>query len=161
MSIVYSNKAMADVDGSINKAIASFGKAKNLIQVAAVAILYHIAKCGDYRKANTLVDGLVGLNQKALIEFFVQFGGLTVSEGAKGFDGWKGFDAVNIQAGKKTMWFDLKVQKAWEGFNLRAKILTVISSAEEANKKVVKSPELAEIVDVDPALLDHLKALVA
>ena len=157
----YNQKALNDVDGSIKAAIASFGKTKNLVQVAAVAILIHAEKCGDYSKANTLIEGLVGLNQAALVEFFVQFGGLTVSEGAKKFDGWNGKSAVKVEEGKGVMWYDLKKQNPWAGFNLKAEMLKLVKKADNAIEKAEGAPEYESIVHIDSLVLGELRRLSA
>jgi hypothetical protein len=161
MYMKYIEKQLNDVDGSIKAAIASYGKTKNLVQVAAVAILIHAEKCGDYSKANTLIEGLVGLNQAALVEFFVQFGGLTVSKGAKKFDGWSGKGAVKVEEGKLTMWYDLKKQNPWAGFNLKAEMLKLVTKAENAIEKAEEAPELESIVTVDAQVLGELRRLCA
>ena len=158
----YSAKALNDVDGSIASAIKSFGTTKRLIQVAAVAILIHAKKTGDVRKANTLVTGLKGLNQTALVEFFVKFGGFVVDKEAKGFAGLSiPKENIDVEGGKKVMWYDLKVQNPWEGFNLKAGVVKLVKEAKKAETRVEKDESLSAIVSINPEMLEALEKLVA
>ena len=159
----YIQKVLADVDKCITSAHESYQTTRNKVQVAAVAVLLHAYNHGDYSKANTLIEGLQGLNQAALVEFFVQFGGFTVSEDETGFTGWSGKDHLNdnFQAAKDTMWWDLKVQKPWMGFNLNAAIQLVIANADKATARASKNEELVDLVDINAEQLAALKALAA
>ena len=56
------------VDASIARAINSTGKARQHIQHAAVSVLIHTAKHGDWRKAVTLVEGLGDGTVRALLK---------------------------------------------------------------------------------------------
>ena len=64
------------VDASMSRAITSTTKAREHIQHAAVSILIHVAKSGDYRKAITLVEGLGDGTVRAdsLVAYFAKFG---------------------------------------------------------------------------------------
>lgn len=161
MKVIYTSKALANPDGAIQSAINAFGKSKSAIQVALVAIIYMMAQHGDTRKgrvqAKTLVDGLKGLNQKAIVDFFVRQG--AVVEGSD-FSGWDA-SKLDVPTAKKTLWWELKPQNAWEGFSLEKALRTALTSSNNAMKKAEKDAELAEKVDVNPALLEGIKALLA
>jgi len=163
MKIVYTAKALNDVDGSIKAAVSGYDDAKKKIQVACVSILAHAEKCGDYTKANTLIDSLKGLNQRALVEFFVRFGGFIVDEEAGKFSGWNGKEFIRkgFQDAKATMWWDLKPQNPFEGYSLDADVARVIDKAEKNLKKLAKHPEYGAIININTAKLEALKALAA
>lgn len=163
MKMVYTQKALSDVDGTIAHALSSFADTKKRVQVACVAVLYHAMRHGDYSKAQILVDGLVGLNQRALVEFFVKFGGLTVDEDSKKFSGWAGKDFIQgkFAESKTTMWWDLKVQNPWEGFDLEKELARVLDKASKAQAKLLKNPDMSNIVHIDAAKLAQLRAIAA
>lgn len=141
----FSYATKKNVDQLIATAIGSTGKMRNAVQIAAVHILIHAAKHGDYSKAQTLVDGLGhGVNARGLVEWFIKFGGLTVSEDADGFVGWSGkkYIAENLDAAKGTAWFEFKKQNPYQGFNMVDAVTRTINAAEKALTK--KEKALAE-----------------
>ena len=141
----FSYTSKKSVDQLISAAINSSNTMRKNVQIAAVHILIHAAKCGDYSKAQTLVDGLgQGVNARGLVEWFIKFGGLTVSEDATGFDGWQGKDYIkkNLDDAKSKMWFEFKPQNPYAGFNIVESVTKTIKSAEKALTK--KNKALAE-----------------
>jgi len=161
--VIYSNKAMSDVNYAISQAHESYQKTRNKVQVAAVSVLRHAFLHGDYSKANDLINGLQGLNQTALVEFFVKFGGFKVGEDEKGFVDWNGkeFIEAHFQEAKKVMWWELKVQSPYKGFNLKQVLALVISNAEKAQEKVSKDESIADKVVIEEAMLEQLRAIAA
>lgn len=124
-------------------AIKSVTKARVCVQVAAVATIRHAFEHGDWTYAQRLVDGLGNtVNGAALVEWFAQFGGLTVEEG-KGFSGWKGKDYIeaNFDQAKAVMWWDLKKKNPYAGFSLEAALQKVIKDHEAAQKKLAALSE--------------------
>lgn len=122
------------------KAVKSVQSARVSVQQAAVGVLYHAYKHGDYTAATSLVNDLGNtINGKALIEFFVKFGGLKVNAETNSFDGWAGKDYIEaaFNDAKATMWWDLKVQQPFKGFDLEAALQQVIKRHKEAQEKVV------------------------
>lgn len=130
-------KNALDVDSAIDAGLAKNKKGNEAIQCAAIAVLIHAEKCGDYTKANRLVNEAEGINSVGLVEFFKQFGGFTVSEGGEGFDGWKGKEYIrdNFQDAKATGWWTLKPQNPWKGFNFEAELQKLTVRADKALKK--------------------------
>jgi len=134
MAKQFSYTSKKSVDQLINTAINSSNTMRKNVQIAAVHILIHAAKCGDYTKAQTLVDGLgQGVNARGLVEWFIKFGGLTVSEDATGFDGWQGKEYIkkNLDDAKSKMWFEFKPQNPYAGFNIVDAVTKTITSAEK------------------------------
>lgn len=132
------------VNGLINKAVRSVQKARVDVQIAAVGILIHAEKHGDWTKANDLVTGLGNtINGKALVEWFVQYGGLVIDEEAQAFSGWKGAEHIRerFQEAKAKMWWDLKQANPFRGFDLEAALKKVISDHEKVAKKMDELPE--------------------
>jgi len=145
MAKSFSYTSKKNVDELISAAINSSNTMRKNVQIAAVHILIHAAKCGDYTKAQTLVDGLgQGVNARGLVEWLIKFGGLTVLEDATGFDGWQGKDYIkkNLDDAKSKMWFEFKPQNPYAGFNIVDAVTKTIKSAEKALVK--KSKSLAE-----------------
>ena len=104
----------------VAKAIASYGKARVAVQVAAIAILCHAAKHNDYSQASALVLGL-GKTKTArdLAVFFRDFGGLSVKKAAdgeekpEGFNAWQGPEHIiaRLDEAKATMFWLYKQPK--------------------------------------------------
>lgn len=136
-SNVFGKKANS-VDKNISLAHKSYDSTKNAVQVAAVSVLHHAYQHGDYSKAQVLIDGLVGLNQAALVEYFVKFGGLIVDEEGNGFSGWKGKDFIrdNMADARQKPWYELKKQSPYKGFDLHDELLKLLKKANAANKRL-------------------------
>lgn len=157
--INYASISKVSVDRLIELAADSANTMQKKVQVAAVGVLVHAKKTGDYSKAQALIDALgSGVRSAALVDFFVKFGGLVVSEEEKGFSGWNGKAKVDIEAAKAQMWWDLKVPNPYAGFNLKDALDKLLKSADQASKKEGSE---ADKVDIDDALLAELKKLAA
>lgn len=110
-------------------AIRSVAKARVNVQIAAVATIRHAWEHGDYSYAQKLVEGLGNtINGAALVEWFVQYGGLKINAEGKGFGGWSGKDYIeqNFEAAKAKMWWELKKQSPFKGFDLEAALQKVL-----------------------------------
>lgn len=137
-------KDAAHVDNLIGKAVKSVAKARVDVQVAAVAILFHAEKHGDYTKANELVTGLGNtINGKALVEWFVVYGGLVIDEESEAFASWKGAEHIRdkFQEAKAKMWWELKQQRPFSGFNLEEALQRVLRDHKKATKDMDKLSE--------------------
>ena len=132
-------KNAADLEKIQATAVRSVQKARTQVQIAAVATIRHAWEHGDWTYAQRLVEGLGNtVNGKALVEWFVQFGGLTVEEG-KGFSGWKGKAHIeeNFEKAKATMWWDLKRANPFAGYSLEAQLLKLVKEHNAVKEKVV------------------------
>lgn len=158
-----------DVD-SLLKMIEAAGThyqtARRVTQVAAVNVLIHAAKHGDYSFADKLV-GVCGDSQ-ALVKWFEEFGGLTVDPEAKGFKGWEGKQHIkdNLELAKATMFWTFKAPNPYAGFDLDKQLEKLITKAdravakghqlsaegneEDANKVVVNIELLNQLRDLQP-----------
>lgn len=137
-------KDAAAVESLIGKAVKSVQKARVDVQIAAVAILIHAEKHGDWTKANDLVLGLGNtVNGKALVEWFVRFGGLVVGEEEGMFIGWTSAEFIKekFQESKAVMWWDLKVASPFKGFDLDAALNKVLSDYNKHQKNMEKLSE--------------------
>ena len=157
--VTYRQNTLVNVDKCITDAHESWQSTQKKIQIAVVSVIMHIKEHGDYRKANTLVNGLKGINQAGVVEAFVMQGG-QVSEEEKGFSAWD-VSKIDIKTAKATMWWDLKPQNPWKGYNLKDALLKVVSDSSKASKRVFKDADLADVVDIDEELLQGLKDLLA
>jgi hypothetical protein len=123
------------IDSSIRSAV----KAREAVQIAAVAILIHAAKHGDWTKANVLVDGLGNtINGAALVEWFIRFGGLSVNTEGTAFGSWAGVDHIkaNLEAGKDKMWWELRKQNAFAGYNATDAVMKFVKHHKDLQKKI-------------------------
>lgn len=161
-------KNAKSVDQLIASAISSVKSMRERVQVASIAVLIHAEKTGDYRKAQDLIDGLGnGVNQAALVEFFVKYGGLQVDEEEGGFNGWKGADYIrdNFQAAKAQAWWELKKQSPYKGFDLNEEIGKLIKRARAANDKLEDAEaqgieDVISKITINPDQLEALNHLV-
>lgn len=130
-------KNAAELETIQGKAIKSVQSARVAVQIAAVATIRHAYEHGDWTYAQKLVDGLGNtVNGAALVEWFKQYGGLTV--GDEGFTGWSGADHIkeNFEKAKATMWWELKKANPFKGFSLEAALQAVIKQHTDINKKL-------------------------
>lgn len=169
-----SGKNAKTVDQLIQAAITSANTMRAKVQVAAVAVLIHAEKHGDYTKANDLVNGLGdGVNGAALVEWFCKFGGLKVDTETpeNGFTGWNGKEHIraNFSSAKAEMWWNLKKSSPWAGFNDIEAAKKVLTGYSNALKKVraaevegddAKAEELKANITANTAFLAELDALI-
>ncbi len=121
------------------------------VQVTAVAVLLHAYHHGDYTFATKHVNALGdGINAAALVEFYATFGGLEVDEETGEFCGWLGKAHIkeNIEGAKSTMWWSLRKQNPWKGYDLDAQLLKVVKGLGNAQKKVEDMEELSSLVSI-------------
>lgn len=148
-----------------NKAVKSVQSARVSVQQAAVGVLFHAFKHGDYSAANTLVTDLGNtVNGKALVEFFVKFGGLKVDEEKGAFIGWSGARYIEdaFDEAKATMWWDLKLQQPFKGFDLEAALQRVLKQHKGTIEKVqgMTEEDQAKVkLDVSEATMQQLFAI--
>lgn len=160
-----SDSSAAGIKKAIDVAVASVHKGRLDVQKAAVLILMHAEKYGDYTKANDLVNALgSSVNAAALVEWFVKFGGLTVDAEARCFAGWSGKDYIRaeFQKAKATPWWTLKQPNPWAGFDLNAELQRVLRAYKRAQDKAAESDEDAAKVQlaVDLDVAAQLKMLM-
>ena len=156
----YKNVSSDNVDKLIATAVRSVNSMQKAVQYAAVGVLMHAKKHGDYSKANELVKALGnGVRRKALVEFFVTFGGLVIDaeDANKGFTGWKGKEAISVEAAQEVAWWELKPEQPFKGFDLDKEIEKLVKRAEKA----ANDEEHADKIDVDAEKLVKLMALVS
>jgi hypothetical protein len=148
-----------------NKAVKSVQSARVSVQQAAVGVLFHAFKHGDYSAANTLVNDLGNtINGKALVEFFAKFGGLKVDEEKGAFIGWSGAEYIEdaFDDAKATMWWDLKQQQPFKGFDLEAALQRVLKQHKDTLEKVqgMTEEDQAKVkLDVSEVTMQQLFAI--
>lgn len=124
----------ADLNLIQGRAVKATHKARDLVQIALVATIIHLAQHGNRTVADQFVAGLGNtVNSAAVVEWFVQFGGLTVNEEGTGFGGWQGADYIkdnlNREGGAKdTMWWELKKVNPFKGYNADAEIMRLVKN---------------------------------
>ncbi len=173
MTVKY--KAFTDVK-ELDKAIDStIRKAQTLqaeVQIVAIGILQHAHKHGDYTRAERLVLGVGdGIRGKALVDWFVQYGGLLVGEDAeigKGFIGWQGKEYIeaHFDDAKAKMWWTCKPESPFSGFDISDEVEKLIKRGEknmrlaEKMRQEGRAEEASSIV-VSADVLDALRKLSA
>lgn len=119
-------------------AVKSVQKARETIQIAAVATIRHAYEHGDWSYAGKLVEALGNtINGKALVEWFKLYGGLKTDD--TGFIGWSGkeFIEANFEKAKAGMWWELKAASPFKGFSLEEALQNVIKNHKAIADKVV------------------------
>lgn len=161
-------KTVADLDKEIVNTCKAAHTLQGRIQNVAVAILLHAYQHGDWTRCNTLVHGLPdGIKRKALVEWFVKFGGLVIDEGAKEFTSWKGKEHVkaNFNEAKAVMWWTFAPEKPFAGFDLKAELEKLLNKATKAQATAAKlrqegKAEEADKVQVQPEQLALIKNML-
>lgn len=171
------------VDALIADAVKSAKTMREKTQVAAVAVLMHAAKCGDYTKADVLVKGMgQGVHAQALVQWFEVFGGLVIvdvkdADGKvvdKKFGQWKGKDFLETQFNKnngpkQTAWWSFHNPKPYGGFDFMDYLRKGLAQADKAMQKINDAAEagddaekerLLEVVSIDADMLKAVAALV-
>lgn len=123
-------------------AVRSVTKAREQVQIAAVATIKHAHEHGDWTFAQRLVDALGNtINGAALVEWFKVYGGLEAED--TGFIGWKGKAHIeeNFADAKAKMWWELKKANPFKGFDLEAALQKVLKDANDNKKKIDALPE--------------------
>lgn len=173
-------KTGAELDKVQDKAIRAATNARNLIQIALVATVHHLAVNHDVRVARRLVDGLhETVRGKALVQFLAQFGHLNVGEMEVTDETGKATNIITFtsikgnaeehaqavreswQACKDTMWWSLKQENPYKGFNLQEYLNNGIRQYQAALKKVQAGEAGADklVTDVNDATIRAILAL--
>lgn len=143
MSIKYVfAKNAAELERIQGRAVKAVNSARVTVQVAAVATIHHAYEHGDWTYAAKLVTALGNtVNGKALVEWFKLYGGLKVDD--TGFIGWSGAEHIknNFDKAKTTMWWELKAQSPFKGFDLEAALQRVLKEANATKEKIDGLPE--------------------
>lgn len=173
MTMNYSSfKNAKELDAALEDAVACAHQTRDSIQNVAVGILLHAHKHGDYTRAAYFIKQLgTGVRQKALSEWFMQYGGLIAGKNAAGEDdfiAWQGaeFIKAHIDSAKSTMWWNCKPEPIFAGFDLNKEFERLVVRAEKAmneREKLAKSghAEDAAKVVIDVDALSRLKAAMA
>ena len=149
------------------KAIKS-GKVK--LSKALVETLIHIHEHGDWTVANTVIDtiknydGNMTFEAACAVKWLRVYGGLQVEDGQ--FVGWKGKDyiASKLNEAKENPYYgQIKISNPFE-FDLREKLLGLLTSVNNAKKKQRKAALLGDdsvVVNIDDDMLEALKAVAS
>jgi len=145
-TIKYGQFNKLTVDQAIEKAILSVSHGQKLVQVAAVKIIIHTAKHGDYTKAQVLIDGLgEGIRKDSLVEWFKLYGLTADDKGFTGFDKVQVKDIDNLNKAKDVMWWTVKrAANPFKGFNL-------VEQLEKLDKQATKMQAAAESMEDEEA----------
>ncbi len=155
-------KNTAELDTYVAGTLADAQKLKIRVQIALVGTAIEIQKHGDWPRANKFIKALGnGLNNNAIVEWCSEYMGLTIDDGAQEFTGWQGADYIkeNFEKAKSVMWFDLKKQNPWKGFDLDAELDKLLKKAAAAQAKLAKDSGLENVVVIDTAKLNKVKLL--
>lgn len=135
-------KNVAELEKIQAAAVRSVTRAREHVQIAAVATIKHAHDHNDWTYAGKLVAALGStINGKALVEWFKVYGGLKADD--TGFIGWSGaqYIADNFDGAKAKMWWELKQPNPFKGFDMEAALQKVIKDAKAAQAKVAALPE--------------------
>lgn len=170
-----SNKQVS-LKSLVADAIESAKTMKAKVQVASVAVLWHIEKHGNWNVANHNVNKLVselgenGVRANALIEWFEVFGGLNYNTETKQFDGFQGAEHIrkNFQNAQKTLWDTMRKEPPYQGFDLNAQLNKLLEQAVKQNiqrQKWMESGDKekiakAEAIKADGKVIEQIQMLV-
>ena len=165
MTMKYTLKG--DVKVVVQRAVANYQKGRRGVQNAAVLVLIHAQKHGDYSQAQVLCEGV---GSKQLVEWFKDFGGLKVNEETKSFDGWSGADhiakSLTPKKGEKqgiaqaTMYWEYKKENIWSGWDDLKAAKSLIAKHNAAMKRLEENPEDAAKVSSHPSLITALESAI-
>lgn len=114
-------KSFENVTRLVTTARKSAELMRTSVQKAAVAILLHAYKYGDYTMAEALVEACGdGVRGDALVTFFAKCGGLKVDEENNTFCGWKGRDHIkaHMELAKEKPWYLYKKANPFKGYDV-------------------------------------------
>lgn len=160
-----------------DSAVRSAKTMREKIQLALVAILYHAHKHGDYTSASRFanefnIDVGMGVNRKAIVDFFEKFGGLilcTEDANKNGFTSWEGKEFIrdNFQDAQACMWWTLKPEAPFKALSMEASALAFIAQIRKTRQQAVtlkqegKEDEASQVVlDVEDSTMSTLMALL-
>jgi hypothetical protein len=144
-----------EVKTVVGNAVKGYQKGRRAVQNAAIVVLMHAAKHGDYSQAQVLCEGV---GNKSLVKFFEDFGGLVVDAETKSFANWKGADYIreNFEAAKGQMYWEYKAENIWKGNDDLTNAKALIAKHNAAVKHLEEHPEDAGKVAHHPALIEVL-----
>jgi hypothetical protein len=147
-----------EMDKEVKLTLKAADTMRGRIQVLAVGIVSFAALKGSYNvtRAKTLVDGLVGFKQDALIEFFSVVGINFDEEGAVTCDKTK-MTVENLNLLKDKHWYEYKKTNPYSGFDLSA---VMIKTLKQAYIAMNKDGDEAKLVTVDLKQLAQLEAMI-
>ncbi len=152
----------------INESINTVKSMQEKVQVTAMAIVVYAESCGDYRGANDLLAGIdgTGVRKNALIEWFNKFLGVEFNEDKQMFMGKLDKEAIrkNKDKAQNTMWWSLKPEPAYKGFDLMEEIAKLVKRAEKAAQVKTEAEKVgdeakAKLVDISPDAMSVLRKL--
>jgi hypothetical protein len=149
-----------DIKSLVQGAVKGYQKGRRGVQSAAVAVLLHAEKHGDYSQAEVLCEGV---GNKSLIKWFEDFGGLIVNPETKSFGGWKGANHINqkrFEAAKEQMYWEYKAENIWGGHDDLKIAKALITKHNAAVKHLEESPDDADKVSFHPTLIKALTEAV-
>lgn len=143
-----------DIKAAIEDIRTTGKKLDNMIQVAAVSVIAHIEKHGDITLLNTLVDAMPkGSRVNALRDFLLTFGKVAYSEEQRAFVYDRAAES-DVQGAMAIMWTEFKPEPAYEAFDLKGLLASVLKKAETALGNEHRD-------EVDLELVGGLRMLVA
>lgn len=147
-----------DVKEVVASAIKQYQKGRRSVQNAAVCVLLHAYKHGDYTQATVLCEGV---GNKSLVSWFEDFGGLKQGDEG-GFSGWSGKDFIEkrFEDAKKQMYWEYKAEKIWGGMDDLKAAKALLKKHMAAVKHVEENPADASKVVFHPELIAAIEAAV-
>lgn len=150
-----------------DKAIRAANSARVAIQVALVATVKHLAEFHDVNMASRLVDGLhETVRGRALVDFLTTYGHVKVGKvkvtndkgEEKEVDGFVGIvgdakahaEAIRAswEACKATMWWSLKQESPYKGFDMEKALQSVLTQAQKAADKLANGEATGDMVNL-------------
>jgi hypothetical protein len=156
-----------DIKSVVANAVKGYQKGRRGVQIAAVNVLLHAARHGDYTQAQVLCEGV---GNKSLVKWFEDFGGLIVNPETKSFGGWKGAGYITdadekgnsrFTKCKAQMYWEYKAENIWAGHDDLKAAKALLNKHNQAVKHVENAPADAGKVSFHPALISALESAIA
>ena len=137
------------------------GSIRKHVHFLNVSILFQWGKTGDAgamaAKASVMLNSVDGSHKQKVVDWFGMFAGLQLNEEKDGFIYTNTtIDAETFQAAKAETMYDVSPDKEVQVYDLRAKIINLIKSAENKRTKGLGEKDNVSVEDIAA-----LKAIVS
>ena len=156
------NITLKTVQTRIKTAKGSVETMRIAVQSALLGLVEHVATHGDKNVVLTNAPDWIkashGVNRKAMVDYLVQFAGVTVNGNELVADKNKKAD---FKTASVTDWWTLKVDQPFAGFDLAVEVAKLIKKAEKAQDVATQGDSVVKSkINVDVNKLNKLRQAV-
>tara|TARA_R110001606_G_scaffold101231_5_gene222269 strand:- start:252 stop:728 length:477 start_codon:yes stop_codon:yes gene_type:complete len=153
------NITLKTVQKRIRTATSTTETMRKDVQSALLGLVEHVSVHGDKNvvltNAPEWIKSSLGINRKAMVDYLVQFAGVSVEGSEFVIDKNK---KANFKEAKATEWWTLKVDQPFAGFDLSIELAKLIKKAESAKDKSDNGDDVVKSkIKVDQNTLNKLR----